>query len=92
MVVLRLKRMGRRHRPFYRINAMDKRAPRDGRVIEQLGWYDPIAPDDRQLSVKVDRVDYWLSVGAQPSATVASLLKRVGCDPTPGKKLQAASS
>ncbi len=92
MVVLRLKRMGRRHRPFYRINAMDKRAPRDGRVIEQLGWYDPIAPDDRQLSVKVDRVDYWLSVGAQPSRTVASLLMRVGCDPKPGKKLQAASS
>ena len=92
MVVLRLKRMGRRHRPFYRINAMDKRAPRDGRVIEHLGWYDPIAPDDRQLSVKIDRVDYWLSVGAQPSRTVASLLKRVGCDPTPGKKLQAASS
>ncbi len=92
MVVLRLKRMGRRHRPFYRINAMDKRAPRDGRVIEQLGWYDPIAPDDRQLSVKIDRVDYWLSVGAQPSRTVATLLKRVGCDPKPGKKLQAASS
>ncbi len=92
MVVLRLKRMGRRHRPFYRINAMDKRCPRDGRVIEQLGWYDPIAPDDRQLSVKVDRVDYWLSVGAQPSRTVASLLKRVGCDPKSGKKLQAASS
>ena len=84
--------MGRRHRPFYRINAMDKRAPRDGRVIEHLGWYDPIAPDDRQLSVKIDRVDYWLSVGAQPSRTVATLLKRVGCDPTPGKKLQAASS
>ncbi len=92
MVLLRHKRMGRRHRPFYRINAMDKRAPRDGRVVEQLGWYDPLAPDDRQLSVKVDRVDYWLSVGAQPSATVASLLKRVGCDPKPGKKLQTASS
>ena len=92
MVVLRLKRMGRRHRPFYRINAMDRRSPRDGRVIEQLGWYDPIAPDDRQLSVKIDRVDYWLSVGAQPSSTVASLLRRVGCDPKSGKKLQAASS
>ena len=92
MVVLRLKRMGRRHRPFYRINAMDRRSPRDGRVIEQLGWYDPIAPDDRQLSINVDRIDYWLSVGAQPSSTVASLLRRVGCDPKSGKKLQAASS
>ena len=90
MVVLRLKRMGRRHRPFYRINAMDKRAPRDGRVIEELGWYDPLAKDDKQLSIKIERVDYWLSVGAQPSKTVASLLRRVDCDPKPGKKLQTA--
>ena len=43
MVVLRLKRMGRKHRPFYRVNAMDRRSPRDGRVIEKLGWYDPLA-------------------------------------------------
>ena len=91
MVVLRLKRMGRRHRPFYRLNAMDKRAPRDGRVIEELGWFDPIAPEDKQLKIKVDRVDYWLSVGAQPSRTVCGLLKRVGCDPTPGKKLEQKS-
>ena len=90
MVVLRLKRMGRRHLPFYRINAMDKRAPRDGRVIEQLGWYDPLAKDDKQLSINIERVDYWLSVGAQPSKTVASLLRRVDCDPKPGKKLQTA--
>ena len=87
MVVLRLKRMGRRHRPFYRLNAMDKRAPRDGRVIEELGWFDPIAPEDKQISFKADRVDYWLSVGAQPSRTVVSLLKRADIDPTPGKKL-----
>jgi small subunit ribosomal protein S16 len=66
---------------------MDKRAPRDGRVIEELGWFDPIAPEDKQLSFKADRIDYWLSVGAQPSRTVASLLKRVDIDPTPGKKL-----
>ncbi len=86
MVVLRLKRVGRRHRPYYRITAMDKRSPRDGRSIEQLGTYDPLGPDDRQVKVNVERVDYWLSVGAQPSSTVASLLRRVGCDPTPGKK------
>ncbi len=79
MVVLRLKRMGRRHRPFYRINAMDKRSPRDGRVIEHLGFYDPLAPEERQLSINVERVGHWLSVGAQPSRTVASLLRRVGC-------------
>ena len=91
MVVLRLKRMGRKHRPFYRVNAMDRRSPRDGRVIEQLGWYDPLAPEDRQVSVNIERADYWLSVGAQPSRTVATLLKRVGCEPKPGKKLSAVS-
>ncbi|MHC4947562.1 MAG: 30S ribosomal protein S16 [Planctomycetota bacterium] len=89
MVVLRLKRMGRTHRPFYRLSAMDKRAPRDGKVIEELGWYDPLATDDRQIKVNVERVDYWLSVGAQPSRTVASLLRRIDCDPTPGKKVEA---
>ena len=92
MVVLRLKRQGRTHHPFYRVNAMDRRSPRDGRVIEQLGWYDPLAPEDRQLSINVPRVDYWLSVGAQPSRTVASLLKRLGCEPKPGKKLEEATS
>lgn len=92
MVVLRLKRLGRNKRPFYRISAMDRRSPRDGRVIEQLGWYDPVAPEDKQLKVKVDRVEYWLSVGAQPSETVKGLLKRVGCDPTPGRKLETTTS
>ena len=90
MVRLRLKRFGRTHGPFYRLTAVDKRAPRDGRVIEELGWYDPIAKDsDKQLSLKNDRIDYWLSVGAQPTRTAAGLMKRVGIDPTPGKKLNA---
>ncbi len=76
-VRLRLKRMGRRHRPFYRVAAMDSRAKRDGRVIEELGHYDPIAQDqDRQLTLKQDRIDYWLSVGAQPSDTVRRLIER----------------
>lgn len=89
MVVLRLKRMGRRHRPFYRVSVMDKRSPRDGRVIESLGWYDPSAEAGKQLNLKVDRADYWLSVGAQPSRTVASLLRKAGCEPKPGKKVAA---
>lgn len=92
MVVLRLMRMGRTHRPFYRLNAMDKRSPRNGRVIEQLGWYDPVAPDDKQLEFDVERINYWLSVGAQPSETVRDLLRRIDVDPTPGKKLSADSS
>ena len=90
MVVLRLKRMGRAHSPFYRIGAMDKRSPRDGRVIEQLGWYSPTAVEGKQYSIKTDRVEHWLSKGAQPSETVANLLKKVGVDPTPGKKIAAA--
>ena len=88
MVVLRLKRLGRRHRPFYRLSAMDRRAPRNGRVIEELGWYDPVAPEEKQIEFNVERIDYWLSVGAQPSRTVKTLLRRVECDPTPGKKVE----
>jgi small subunit ribosomal protein S16 len=87
MVVLRLKRMGRTHRPFYRLCAMDKRVPCGGKAIEQLGWYDPLAPEEKQVSLKLDRIDYWLSVGAQPSDTVRGMLKKAGCDPTPGKKV-----
>jgi len=78
-VRLRLKRFGRRNRPFFRLNAMDSRAPRDGKVIEELGWYDPRAQEaDRQLSLNRERIQYWLSVGAQPSETVRDLLKRNG--------------
>lgn len=92
MVVLRLKRMGRRHRPFFRLNAIDKRSPRDGRVLEELGWFDPIAAEDKQLNLKADRIDYWLSVGAQPSDTAKGLLRRAGIDPTPGKKVAAPAT
>jgi small subunit ribosomal protein S16 len=87
MVKLRLQRMGRTHRPFYRINAMDRRSARDSRAIEHLGHYDPLKSDEsKQVVLKADRIKYWLSVGAQPSETVATLLKKNGIDPTPGKK------
>ena len=86
MVKLRMQRMGRRHRPFYRINAMDRRAARDSRAIEHLGHYDPLEKDEsKQVHINAERVKYWLSVGAQPSQTVAALLKKNGIDPTPGK-------
>lgn len=79
MVRIRLKKMGRRNRPFYRINAMDKRAPRDGRILENLGWYDPIAKDEaKQMFVKSDRIQHWLSVGAQPTDTVKDILVKAG--------------
>ena len=90
MVCLRLKRFGRTHRPFYRLCAMDQRVAANGKAIEELGWYDPVAPEEKQVSFKIDRIDYWLSVGAQPSRTVASLLKKVGCDPKPGKTVEKA--
>jgi small subunit ribosomal protein S16 len=58
---------------------MDTRSPRDGRAIEELGWYDPNSKDaDKQLSLHRERIEYWLSVGAQPSDTVSDLLKRQG--------------
>ena len=75
MVRLRLARRGAKKRPFYRIVAADSRSPRDGRIIEQLGYYNPVSEPD-ELKVDLDRVDYWLSTGAQPSETVASLIKR----------------
>ena len=74
-VKLRLKRFGRRHQAFFRLNAIDSRAPRDGRVIEELGWYDPNAKQaDKKVSFKRERIEHWLGVGAQPSDTVRRLL------------------
>ena len=62
---------------------MDKRSPRDGRVIEELGTYDPMCPEtDARVTLKADRIDYWLGVGAQPSEKVATLIKKYGTDGT----------
>ena len=97
-VKLRLKRMGRTHRPFYRLNAIDSRSPRDGRAIEQLGTYDPVNKDkEKQFSANIERCRYWLDHGAIPSETVSSLLKRSGLEhkqlrlPKPGKPKPAAA-
>jgi small subunit ribosomal protein S16 len=78
-----MKKLGRSHQPFFRICATDKRAPRDGRVLEELGTYDPRVPEtDARAILKAERVDYWLSVGAQPSAKVAVLIKKYGTNGT----------
>ena len=78
-VVIRMKRSGRRNRPCYRITVADSRAPRDGRVLESLGLYDPIAPDkEAQVVLNVERAKHWIEHGAQPSETVRSILKRNG--------------
>ena len=78
-VKLRLQRLGRTHKSFFRLSAMDSRKPRDGRVIEELGWYDPHQKnEDEQTELNRERIEYWLSVGAQPSETVGNLLKKNG--------------
>lgn len=80
-VKLRLKRMGRSNRPFYRINAIESRSPRDGRVIEELGHYDPIEKDKaKQFVAQLDRCTYWMDHGAIPSPTVSALLQKAGVE------------
>ena len=82
-VRIRMKKMGRTHRPFFRIVAMDQRSPRDGRVIEELGTYDPMCPEtDARVTLKLPRVTYWLGVGAQPSDKVAVMIKKYGVSGT----------
>lgn len=78
-VKLRMTRIGRRHRPFFRINAVESRTPRDGRILEKLGHYDPIEKDKtKQIVLNKERAEYWLSKGAVPSDTVSQILLRQG--------------
>lgn len=78
-VVIRLKRTGRRNRPCYRISVADSRSPRDGRVLESLGLYDPISKnEENQHTLNVERAQHWLRHGAKPSETVHSLFKKHG--------------
>ena len=74
-VKIRLQRFGSKKRPYYRIVAADGRMPRDGRYLEQVGTYDPMK-NPAEIRFKTDRLQHWLSVGAQPSDTVASLVRR----------------
>ena len=86
-----MKRMGRTHRAFFRICAADRKSPRDGRVIEELGIYDPSVPEtDARCALKGDRVAYWLSVGAQPSPKVGVLIKKYGLNGTHLKQMEEA--
>jgi small subunit ribosomal protein S16 len=76
MVVIRLSRGGTNKRPFYNIVVSDKRCPRDGRCIERLGYFNPIAAGkDVRLHLNQERAQYWISKGAQPSERVSQLLK-----------------
>jgi small subunit ribosomal protein S16 len=74
-----MKMMGRKHRPFFRICAMDVRRPRSGRVLEELGTYDPLVPEtDARALLNGERINYWLGVGAQPTDKVRVLIKKYG--------------
>ena len=77
MVKIRLRRMGAKQHPFYRLVVADSRSPRDGRFIEHLGYYDPMT-DPVQVKIDVEKVKLWLRQGAQPSEAARSLLKREG--------------
>ena len=76
-VKIRLARHGAHKQPFYRIVVADKESPRDGRYLETVGTYNPL-PDPAEVSLKGDRIKYWLEKGATPTDTVKSLLKKEG--------------
>jgi small subunit ribosomal protein S16 len=94
VVRIRMKSMGRRHRPFFRICAIDARRPRDGRPIEELGHYDPMSRNpETQTVLDVSRIRYWLSVGAQPSEKVQAILRRFKVKkPAPGEPWQVPAT
>lgn len=90
-VKIRMKKMGRRHRPFFRVCVMDARSPRDGRVLEEVGYYDPMVPEtDARTTLDGERIAYWLSVGAQPTDKVAVLIKKYGQNGTHLEEQKAA--
>jgi small subunit ribosomal protein S16 len=90
-VRIRLKRLGRKNRPFYRVCAMDARTNRDGKVIEELGHYDPLAADTNARAIlNGERIDHWLKIGALPTDKVRVLIKKYGAGGTHLAQQQAA--
>lgn len=74
---IRLRQQGRTNRAFFRLVVTDSRSPRDGKYLEALGWYNPIeAEDDKKLAFKTDRIQHWLSVGAQLTDSAAHLIRK----------------
>ena len=73
-----MKKLGRKHRPFFRVCVMDGRVQRDGKAIEEVGHYDPMVADkSKRVKLDMERIDYWMGVGAQPSHKVGVLIKKV---------------
>ena len=77
-VKIRLKRLGKKKAPFYRVVVADSRYPRNGRFIEEIGTYDPMTDDDKQVNIDADAAKKWIGNGAQPTDTVRDLLKKPG--------------
>ena len=91
MLTIRLARSGAKKRPFYHISVADSRMPRDGRFVERVGYYNPIASGQEiRLQIDVERIDYWISKGAQPSDRVLNLLKQNKETPEQAEKRLAA--
>jgi small subunit ribosomal protein S16 len=90
MLVIRLRRTGSKKRPFYRIVVTDSRAARDSSFVEVLGSYNP-RTNPETLTVKRDRLDHWLKLGAQPSDTLRTLVARMPPAPAPGEQPAAAA-
>ena len=91
MLTIRLARSGAKKRPFYHISVADSRMPRDGRFVERVGYYNPIASGQEiKLQIDVERIDYWISKGAQPSDRVLNLLKQNKETPEQAEKRLAA--
>lgn len=88
MVKIRLRRMGAKKKPFYRVVVADSRSPRDGRFIEIIGTYDPTV-DPPAVKINVERAEYWLKNGAQPTDIARALLKKVGLLGGTGEKQEA---
>lgn len=79
MVVIRLTRMGTKHKPYYRIVATDKRSPRESRYIDLIGYYNPM-PEEAKIEIDMNKYNDWVQKGAKPSETVKSLIKKVNTD------------
>jgi small subunit ribosomal protein S16 len=95
-VSIRLRREGTKNRPYYKVVVADRRSPRDGKFIETIGTYDPKKPGHNS-TLNIDRVEYWISKGAQPSDTVRSLIKKtkkatVSTEPSSGAEREASPS
>ena len=86
MVKIRLRRMGRKHRPFYRVVIADSRSPRDGAFIEVIGHYDPLT-DPATVDINEEKALKWLNYGAQPTDTVRSLLRKLGIIEKSGQRV-----